>query len=119
MLKSITSSTRYIKMKEIKAGDVLIKEGTFMEVRPGKFGDTYIFQEKDGEEVGLGASGQIKSLYTRNKLRIGCKYQITFNGKVSLKDGRTANDFGVGEYVNEAGEEDFISDSDFSPEEEA
>jgi hypothetical protein len=101
MLKPITSSTRYIKMKEIKEGDVIIAQGTFMEVRPGKFGDTYIFQETDGEEVGLGASGQIKSLYTRGKLKIGCQYNIVFNGKVALKDGRTANDFAVGEYSND------------------
>lgn len=119
MLKPITSNTRYIKMKELKPNDMLIKEGTFMEVRPGKFGDTYIFQEVSGEEVGLGASGQIKSLYTRNKLRIGCKYQIVFNGKVALKDGRTANDFGVNEYVNEPDEESFMSDAEFSPEDEA
>lgn len=98
-LKPITSSTKYIKMKEAKAGDMFVSKGTFMEVRPGKFGDTLIFLEKDsGEEIGVGAGGQLKSLYTRGKLKIGCTYQIIFNGKVALKDGRSANDFAVAEH---------------------
>jgi hypothetical protein len=86
-------------MSEAQIGQTLIKQGMLTEVRPGKFGDTLIFQEENGEEVGLGAGGQLKSLYTRGKLRIGLKYQIVFNGKKALKDGiRTANDFIVGEY---------------------
>jgi len=101
MLKPITANTRYIKMSETKQGDTLITEGMLTEVRPGKFGDTLIFQEKSGEEVGLGAGGQLKSLYSRGKLKIGYKYQITYNGKKALKDGRTANDFAVAEYSNE------------------
>lgn len=94
-MKEITGSTRYIKMKEVQAGDILITDGIFSEVRPGKFGDTFIFQESSGEEVGLGAGGQLKSLYARQKMKLGLRYQIKFKGKVSLKDGRTANDFSV------------------------
>lgn len=111
MLKPITSSTRYIKMSEAQVGATLINKGMLTEVRPGKFGDTLIFQEESGEEVGLGAGGQLKSLYSRGKLRIGLKYQIIYNGKKALKDGRTANDFAVAEYDNN-------SESEMSPEAE-
>jgi hypothetical protein len=94
-MKEITATTRYIKMKEIKPGEVLIQKGLFTEVRPGKFGDTFIFQEDAGDEVGLSAGGQMKSLYSRQKMKLGLKYQITFKGKKDLGDGRTANDFSV------------------------
>lgn len=89
-----------------------------MEVRPGKFGDTFIFQETTGEEVGIGAGGQLKSLYTRSKLKIGCQYQIVFKGKVALKDGRTANDFDVGEYSDDSTPE-YIEESEDQEEFEA
>ena len=94
-MREITAATRYIKMADVTAGQVLIEEGKLVQVRPGKFGDTLIFQESNGEEVGLGAGGQLKFLMTKGSIAIGNKYKITFKGKKALKDGRSANDFGV------------------------
>lgn len=94
-MREITASTKYIKMSEVKPGETLITKGKLTEVRPGKFGDTLIFRESNGTEVGLGAGGQLKSLLSREMIKIGETYQVVFKGKKALKDGRTANDFTV------------------------
>jgi hypothetical protein len=88
-------------MSEAKGGDILISKGLFQEVRAGQYGNTFIFVEaEDGEEVGIGASGgQLKSMYERNKLKIGLTYQIIFKGKKKIAGGKTVNDFEVSEYV--------------------
>ena len=74
-MREITAATRYIKMADVTAGQVLIEEGKLVQVRPGKFGDTLIFQESNGEEVGLSKAS---------------KTPIEFNITKYLKKGKNA-----------------------------
>lgn len=90
------SATKYIKTKELKAGDVCVHKGKFFDIKPGKFGDTLMFkEEKDGQVVGIGASGQLKYLIANQKMQLGDIIKIVYNGKKELKDGRTAHDYKV------------------------
>ncbi|MBP9748427.1 MAG: hypothetical protein KBD17_02285 [Candidatus Pacebacteria bacterium] len=115
-MREITAATRYIKMATAKEGETLIQKGKLIEIRPGKFGDTMIFEElSSGEEVGLGAGGQLKFLLGKGSIKLNGLYTINYKGKKSLKGGRTANDFQVFSHevetpAQEDEEEDFFTD---------
>lgn len=111
-MKEITAATRYIKLSQVTEGQTLINKGKLIEIRPGKFGDTMIFEEQEtGEEVGLGAGGQLKYLLGKGAIKMGTSYQIVFKGKKALSGGRTANDFKVFAHDTESNDVDF-EDSD-------
>jgi len=113
-MKLISATTRYIKVSQHKDGDVLIRQGTLTESRPGKFGDTLMFKEIDGEEVGIGAGGQLKAFYEKGKIQIGGVYNIVFRGKKELPGNKTCNVFDVSEYESQQG--DLFEDSETSSE---
>lgn len=115
-MKLISATTTYKKPAQAKPGEVFVKQGTLTEARPGKFGNTLIFKEVDGEEIGIGASGQLKSFYEKGKIRIGGVYNIVFKGKKEISGGRTANAFDVSEFESQT---DLFEDSEYMPEEEA
>ena len=102
-MKKLTADTRYVKLKDTAPNTVILTKAVMTEVRPGKFGDTLIFSEENtGEEIGIGAGGQLKSLYSRGKLHIGGIYNIVYKGKKTLKDGRAAHDFDISEFEVES-----------------
>jgi hypothetical protein len=115
-MKLISATTRYIKPSQSTDGDVLIKQGTLTECRPGKFGNTLMFKEADGEEVGIGAGGQLKSFYEKGKIRIGGIYNIVFRGKKQLPGNKTCNVFDISEYESQT---EMFDESEYMPDEEA
>jgi hypothetical protein len=89
-------ATKYIKTKELNAGDVCVSKGKFFDIKPGKFGDTLMFKEEsNGQVVGIGASGQLKYLISNESMKLGDIVKITYKGMKALKDGKTAKDFKV------------------------
>jgi hypothetical protein len=115
-MKEITNSgTNYIKLAQTPPETVIVKEGKFTDIKESKFGQTYIFTEKSGEDVGVSASGLLKVLVAKNKITLGDTYKIVYKGKKDLKSGKTAHDFQIFQINNNQGLFS-SSDSDELPE---
>lgn len=61
---------------------------------PGTFGKQDILRlEVDGETVNMSCPAQLGSVFKRNTVAEGTTLAITYNGKKSIKGGKTAHDF--------------------------
>ncbi|MBK7380578.1 MAG: hypothetical protein IPJ03_16605 [Ignavibacteriales bacterium] len=101
-LTKLNGSTSYVRMSDLKEGEVIVEKGRLVDVQAGKFGDTLIFmEEKDSKRVGLGMGGFLKSMYEKQVFKMGDTLRITYKGKKKLKDGRQANDFDLERYETE------------------
>lgn len=81
------------KFSAHKKGDVLVEMGTFLRREesanyPGQF--NYLFEEvATGTIIGLNGCGSLNRSYEKLKTLIpGVEYQIVFQGKVVMEEGR-------------------------------
>lgn len=85
-LTKLNGSTSYVRMSDLKEGEVIVEKGRLVDVQAGKFGDTLIFmEEKDSKRVGLGMGGFLKSMYEKQVFKMGDTLRITYKGKKNLK----------------------------------
>lgn len=82
---------KYFKYSECKPGQKLVTMGEFIGTTQGKFGDLYNFLElATGTQVVLNKTGQIAWRIEQGHIAEGGVYDVTFEGKEKLTQGKFA-----------------------------
>lgn len=84
------------KKEMLKQGDVL--QGFYVDERKfksPKFGDASMYIIEKDDKTRVGVIGQAILVRAFSCIPVGCYVKITFNGKISTKNGQQANDYEV------------------------
>ena len=89
-LVEITGNKQYVNYKECKLGDVLVNEGTLISVTEGNFNKKN-FEFRDGDKsICLNECGALKFNFNAQKIKIGLRYKIVYDGMPVMKKGMYA-----------------------------